>query len=504
MINTVIRYLQNTAQRFPDKIAFRDNQRSITFAELDKQARELACLIHQKLNGAVKQPVGVYLPKGVSCIAAFMGAAYSGNYYTPLDIAMPKERLHKITRILAPTLIITDTKHQENVSVYSTVLVDQLEGPLLYEDRTLRNILDAVIDTDILYVMFTSGSTGEPKGAIVTHRAVADYVDWLTDTFAFTEETVFGNQAPFYFDNSVLDIYSTIANGCETVIIPDEKFLSGAQLCSFLRDERINTIFWVPSAMALAANAGTLEKIPPDHLKKILFAGEVMPVKLLNIWRKYVPDALYANLYGPTEIAVDCTCYIVDRTFNDMESLPIGTACRNTGILVLNEKNAPVARGETGELCVRGSCLAHGYYGDPVRTQAVFVQNPLNDKYPEKIYRTGDLVQYNERGELIFIGRKDHQIKHRGYRIELGEIEAAALTAPGVENCCAVYDEDHQRIVVCTAPETINKKALYAHLKRLLPQYMLPGLILAEKALPLNQNGKIDRQFLKNSLREGL
>lgn len=503
MINTVVRYLQRTAVRFPNKIAFRDERECVTFAELDRRAHSLACIIHQKLNGRIKQPVGIYLPKGISCVTAFIGVAYSGNYYTPLDTATPKERLEKITGVLAPALIITDSNHQEDVSAYSSVLINQLEQAPP-ENGILCGILDTVIDTDILYVMFTSGSTGAPKGVIVTHRAVIDYMDWLTDTFAFDENTVFGNQAPFYFDNSVLDIYSTLANGCETIIIPEEKFLSGMRLCTFLKDEGVNTIFWVPSAMALAANSGALEKVPLGQLKKVLFAGEVMPVRLLNIWRKHIPDALYANLYGPTEIAVDCTCYIVDREFDDTENLPIGMACRNTGILVLNEKNEPAVMGEIGELCVRGSCLAHGYYGDPVRTQTAFVQNPLNDKYPEKIYRTGDLVQYNDRGELLFIGRKDHQIKHRGYRIELGEIETAASSAPGVKSCCAIYDDERKRIVIYAAPEALDKKALYAHLKHLLPQYMLPGLIMVEKALPLNKNGKIDRQVLKGRLKEGL
>ena len=502
MINTAIRYLQRTVRRVPDKVAFRDDRGNVTFAELDRRARRLAYAIHQKLNGAVKQPVGVYLPRGVDCITAFMGVAYSGNYYTPLDTVAPRERQEKIMSTLAPALIITDVGHQTDITEYPALLVEpeELTEP---ESDVLDSILGGVIDTDILYVLFTSGSTGEPKGVIVPHRAVIDYVDWLTETFAFDEEIVFGNQAPFYFDNSVLDIYSTLANGCETVIIPEEKFLSGTRLCAFLKDKRINTIFWVPSAMALAADSGALEKVPLKQLKKILFAGEVMPVKLLNVWRKSIPDALYANLYGPTEIAVDCTCYIVDRAFDDTESLPIGTACRNTGILVLNEENALAAVGETGELCVRGSCLAHGYYGDPVRTQAAFVQNPLNSRYPETIYRTGDLVQYNERGELLFIGRKDHQIKHRGYRIELGEIEAAACSMPEVGSCCAVYDDQRRRIAVYVTPEELDKKAVYAHLKRLLPQYMLPGLIITEETLPLNQNGKIDRQILKKRLGDG-
>ncbi len=501
MVNSVAYYLQDAARRFPDKTAFRDDKKRVTFSQLDIYAQRLASQIYRLLNNSIKRPVGIYLPKGVDCIVAFMGTVYSGNFYTPLDTAMPKERLDKILNILKPALIITDSSHKEFVSSFPHLLLDKPQQEPI-DNSVICRIIDSVIDTDILYVMFTSGSTGTPKGVIVPHRAVIDYTDWLCNVFAFDETTVFGNQAPFYFDNSVLDIYSTLKNAGETVIIPEDKFLSGAQLCTFIKENNINTIFWVPSAMAVAANSGALEKTELKQLKKILFAGEVMPVKLLNIWQRFIPEAQYANLYGPTEIAVDCTCYIVDRPFQEGESLPIGTACKNTDILVFNEKDHLVSEGETGELCVRGSCVAYGYYGDPQKTQEAFVQNPLNTQYPEKIYRTGDLVRYNNRGELLFVGRKDAQIKHCGYRIELGEIETAALSAPDVENCCTVYDTEKKRIVIFVMPEKLDKKKFYAHLKQRLPRYMLPGLIIAEKSLPLNPNGKIDAQALKKRLKE--
>lgn len=502
MFNNIIFYLKNSAKRFPDKVAFRDGEKEITFSELDRNARLLASNINCRLNGLVKQPIGIYLPKGVDAVIAFMATIYSGNFYTPIDPTMPRLRLEKLLGILNPAIIITNNKYKNDL-LSESILIDEVK-PEDMDDNLLDSIANEVIDTDILYVMFTSGSTGDPKGVIISHRAVIDYIDWLSDVFEFNESTIFGNQAPFSFDNSVLDLYSTIKNGCETVIIPEEMFLSSRRLCTFINENNINTIFWVPSAMILVANSRILEKVSMNQLNKIMFAGEVMPTKQLNVWRRFVPDALYANLYGPTEIAVDCTFYIVDREFGDEESLPIGIACKNTEILVLNEKDELVSKGEIGELCVRGSCLAHGYYGNPQKTKEVFVQNPLNHKYPERIYRTGDLVKYNEYKEMIYIGRKDTQIKHRGYRIELGEIETAVSSALEIEQCCAIYDNDNKQIVIFVTPENINKNALYAHIKNMLPNYMLPGLIVSRASMPLNQNGKIDRLALTYSLKEKL
>lgn len=496
MNNSILVYLHDTVARFPDKVAFQDSERKMTFYELDRKARQLAYIIHRKLNGQRKKAIGVYLPNNVGSIVTFMAVLYSGNFYTPLDIMMPKDRLDKILDTLKPEIIISSNKYNGKIVNEKTVLIETV-----LENENLElidmEIMDRTIDTDIMYVMFTSGSTGVPKGVIVTHRAVIDYIDWVGDTFHFDDTTVFGNQAPFYFDNSVLDIYSTIKNGSTMNIIPKELFLSGPRLCQYINEHKINTIFWVPSALALVANSKAFDSVPVNCLKNVLFAGEVMQVKHLNEWRRHVPDALYANLYGPTEIAVDCTYYIVDREFTEEESLPIGQACRNSDVIVLNKKDELVGINEEGELCVRGSSLALGYYGDPQKTKEVFVQNPLNSFYAELIYRTGDMVKYNDLGEIIYIGRKDFQIKHSGYRIELGEIENAFTSIEGVESACCIYDDVNKKIVLFAAPEDLDKKQIYSSVKNVLPRYMLPGQIVTMSKLPLNSNGKINRLELK-------
>ena len=428
-------WLDETAKRFPDKTAYADEKKEITFGELRLQARAIACELTAR--GLFKKPVAIFLEKGVDVLVSFMGAAYSCNFYSPIDVDMPGSRVNKILEVLEPSVVITTAALREVFSAYDYRGDFLLLEEILASDGRCKTVepereaaLEAArrrgIDTDLLYVLFTSGSTGVPKGVTINHRAVIDYIDWVTETFAVTEKDSFGNQAPFYFDNSILDIYSALKTGATTYIIPKKLFAQPVLLLEYLKEKRINTIFWVPSALIVVAKLKAFRNVDlSDTLKRVLFCGEVMPNKQLNVWRKFLPDVQYANLYGPTEITDACTCYIVDREFSDEEPLPIGFPMPNTDILVLNDKDEPVKGEESGELCVRGTSLSMGYYKNPEKTKEAFVQNPLNQAVPELIYRTGDIVKYNERGEIIYLSRKDFQIKHMGHRIELGEIETA-------------------------------------------------------------------------------
>lgn len=498
MKTNVTYWLDESAEKLGNKIAFVDNNKKITFKELQRQAKGIASYLLQR--EILKKPVVVYMEKSVDVLVSFLGAAYSCNFYSPIDIDMPAVRVNKILEVLSPSIVITTNKLKEVFKSYGyqgDFLIFESAIEIEIQKEKIDMVRRRGVDTDLLYVLFTSGSTGIPKGVTITHRSVIDYIDWVTETFKITECDSFGNQAPFYFDNSILDIYSTIKSGATTYIIPKNLFSQPVLLLEYLKDKKINTIFWVPSVLIFIAKLNALQKVDlSGTLRRVLFCGEVMPNKQLNVWRRFLPGMIYANLYGPTEITDACTYYIVDRDFSDDEPLPIGFPMENTDILVLNEKNELVNGDEVGELCVRGTSLSMGYYNNFEKTREVFVQNPLNQYVQEVIYRTGDLVKFNEYGEIVYLSRKDFQIKHMGHRIELGEIEIAASSLDEISLCCCLYDEKHQRIVLFIEGE-LSKKDINNKLSKLIPDYMLPNKVIALKEIPINANGKIDRVELK-------
>ncbi len=501
MQKSVIEYLVATTAKHPQKTAVQDTTGSITFMELLHSAFSLADVL--KGRGMWKSPVGVYIPKGCRMVQAFAGINMSGNFYVPLDTKSPDARICSILEVLESQVVITDKAHEAHLREVCDkdiiVIEDVLAQPL---DDNAPCCADAYlanqIDTDPVYAIFTSGSTGTPKGVVIAHRGVIDYIDWAVGRFGFKEDAVIGNQAPFYFDNSTLDIYLMYATGATLDIIPETYFSFPAALVDYMNEHRISFVFWVPFALINVANFDILQDKKPQYLKDVLFAGEVMPNKHLNYWRRHLPHCRYANLYGPTEITVDCTCYEVDREFADDEPLPIGVPCRNSDVLILVDQQREAAVGEEGELCVRGSSLALGYYNDWEKTRQAFIQNPLNKHYPETIYCTGDIVYRNERGEIMYVGRKDAQIKHNGYRIELGEIENAILATKLVDNCCATYDFTNKKIVLFyQAAGEVGKADFRKAVADKLPRYMIPADYHHEEVLRQNGSGKIDRSYYK-------
>ena len=493
-------YLEEIAERLPDKVAYTDETREITFSAFRKEAYHVAQMLVEK--NWFRKPVAIYLDKSVSCLAAMLGTAYSGNFYTVIDTAMPAARIQKILSVLEPAAILTGREYAETVAAFSgdaeVLFYEDAQEMTICREEILR-ASSRLQTTDVLYVLFTSGSTGVPKGVVTPHRALIDYMEAVTDAFSLSENEVFGNQAPFYFVMSVVEVFSTLRNGSTMHIVPKSYFSFPAMLMKFLEEKKITMLYWVPSALVLLANLRAYDAADLSALKKIAFGGEVMPLKQLNMWRRALPEITFINQYGPTETTDGTTYYILDREFADNETLPIGVPFANIGVLVLDENGQEVVGEGMGELCVYGPSITYGYYGDPERTASVFTQNPLNGKFPEKIYHTGDLVRWNDYGELEFAGRKDFQIKHLGHRIELGEIEANVASVPEIQENCCLYDSKKRRIVLYYTGK-MEDGELLKKLEGLLPDYMVPNRRICLDEMPHNLNGKIDRAELKRRL----
>ena len=489
--------LDEMAGIFSEKKAFVDDKRCINFLDLKQEIYRVASILIAK--GYQRRPIAVFMDKSIECIASFMGSACSGNFYTPVDVKMPNARIEKIMQTLCPAAIITDSYHKARVSEFATCGEILVYDEMMDEEADFEAVVkvsQSIIDTDTLYVIFTSGSTGSPKGVMISHRAMTDYVGWTAKQFKIDEKSILGNQSPLYFDLSIQDIYAPFLTGCTVVLIPEQKFLRPKQLFRELLENKVNTIFWVPSALCLLADFKVLQMKDLPHFQKILFCGEILPVKYLNQWRHAFPDAQFVNLYGPTEACDACAYYVVDREFSMDETLPIGKARKNVNIFLLDEQDRLIEDVHVmGEICIRGTALSNGYYRAPEKTKSSFVQNPLNDYFREIVYRTGDLGEYNDLGELMYISRKDWQIKHMGHRIELGEIESAAMSLDGIQQAACIYDSSKKRIILAYSGANQDKEVIIK-LKELVPTYMLPEVIRKFDQLPQNRNGKTDRREL--------
>lgn len=504
MTRNILEYLEHSTQCFPDKTAFADEDTSCTYRQLAETARSVGtCLAGVVRSGS---PVPVFMEKGVPAIYAFMGSVYAGCFYVLLDPKLPAERLRHIMDVLAPEVIVTDGKYEKQLAQldFTGKVIDIYEAVETAEDEAvLDGIRRQCQDTDPLYAIFTSGSTGIPKGVVVSHRSVVDFIGDFTEMFGITDEDVIGNQAPFDFDVSVKDIYSTLKTGATMQIIPKKFFSFPTKLLDYIEEREVTTLIWAVSALCMVTTLKGFEYKVPGRIRKVIFSGEVMPVRHLNMWREYLPDAVYVNVYGPTEITCNCTYYIVDREFEPGEVLPIGKPFPNEKVFLLNEDDQLVEQaGEKGEICVAGTALSLGYYNNPEQTEKAFVQNPLNSRYMEMIYRTGDLAYYGEDGLLYYASRKDFQIKHMGHRIELGEIETALERVKEIERNCCIYDEDKNKIVAFYEGD-IQKRQIIREIGTVLPAFMIPNVWKQIEALPITKNGKIDRNGLKCAYKEG-
>ena len=493
----VLDFLDETVREMPDKTALIDGDARWTFAELNDLSRAAASAIldRTRQNGFVcvlcdRQAIGVI---------GMLAALWAGACYVPLDVKMPEARMRAILEQVRPDVIFCAERDETIVRTVEdfapVVCIEQaMKGEA--DDSALCLRRAAVLDIDPAYVIFTSGSTGTPKGIPISHRGLIDFTGWLTESCRLDADTVLGCQAPLFFDTSLKNLMPCFAVGATVHMLP-QKFFSFPLLCMrYLNEHRVNTLIWSTAAFHLIANSGVLEREPPKYIRTVAVGGEALMAPQLNRWRRVLPEASYYNHYGPTETAVDCIWYPVRRAFRDDEPIPIGGACVNMQVLLLDEAGRAVPDGEAGEICIRGGGLSPGYLGDPEKTAAAFIQNPLESRFPDRIYRTGDLARYNDRGELMFLGRRDAQIKHMGYRIELGEVETAVCAIPGVEEAACLFDAEADAIV-CFCQTGLGPDALAKAAKTRLPKYMTPNLWRISDRLPHNANGKLDRAALK-------
>ena len=514
-MTNVLEWLEHMEAQSGEKIAVADPKEEYSFTQLKMYAQKGGTYLRKWMTGTA--PVALYMEKSCVTLSIMFGAVYAGCPYCLLDLRQPEARLQQIITVLQPEVIVTKEENLEkmkkcldaiagDVPKTTILLAEKCLDEATIDQNLLRQIRTEHTDRKPLYINFTSGSTGLPKGVAVSHRAVMDFIRIYADTFAVTKEDIIGNQAPFDFDVSVKDIYTGLLTGAKVQIIPREYFSDPTTLMDYMADSKMTVLTWAVSAMCFVSVMNGFDYRTPDTVRKVLFSGEVLPIKHYRVWKKYLPQAMFVNLYGPTEVTCNCTYYVLDPKceYELTDVIPIGKAFPNETVFLLDETDQQVTEaGKAGEICVSSSELALGYYNAPDKTAQVFVQNPLNHRYDERIYRTGDLAKYDAQGNLVYISRKDFQIKHLGHRIELGEIEVAANAVDGITRSCCIYETEKERLLLFYTG-TCEKRQLIKTLRGILPPYMIPNTALQLTEMPMTKNGKIDRNQLRKLYEEGL
>jgi amino acid adenylation domain-containing protein len=507
--------LTRSAAKYPEKTAVWACNRSLTYRELDERSTQLAHLLRQRglKNG---DRVGIFFPKCVESLVCMFGVLKAGGVYVPLDPQAPAERVGYIIGNCGIRVLLTS---KERRAVLTKDVVNGLEYCVMTDDSGANGSGNKIVpwsmlgefpaapapsvvltETDLAYILYTSGSTGRPKGVMLSHQNALTFVEWCAEKFDIRAEDRLSNHAPLHFDLSVFDVYNAIEAGATVYLVTEDLALFPASLANFMETQQISVWYSVPSALMLLLLHSDLkaEKVP--HLRTVLFAGEVFPMKYLRQLADLLPRVELYNLYGPTETNV-CTYYHVERKrLGGMDKLPIGIACENTEVFAVDDQGQVVTTvGGSGELYVRGPAVTYGYWADSEKTKKMVVPNCFQPHFNESIYRTGDLVTLAGDGNYYFQGRRDSMIKSRGYRIELGEIECALLSHPGVREAAAVAVPDEivgNRIKAVIAPHVdqgLQVAELQHYCAARIPKYMIPEHIEFCEMLPKTSTGKIDR-----------
>lgn len=513
--------LQESARRFPDNEAVAIGQERLTYRELDDLSSRLATAL--RARGVRRgDRVGVYINKSIPSVVSIQGILKAGAAYVPLDPGAPLARLAFIVGNCGIRCLLTSTRNagrlpemflQENPLALVVLTDATSDSPsdvpcpvMSWAEVCATEPADTTgvaIDTDLAYILYTSGSTGVPKGVTISHRTSLTFVNWAHDAFAVRSEDRLSSHAPFHFDLSIFDIFVALKAGAALALVPEGLSTFPVRLAEWIDQSRISVWYSVPSVLSALVLHGRLDRFGFANLRAVLFAGEVFPVKFLRQVMSALPQAEFYNLYGPTETNV-ITYYRVpalpaDRT----QPIPLGKACANMDVFGVDEHGQLVTRsGQVGELYARGSCLAYGYWDDDEKTARSFVRNPLQTAFDERAYKTGDLVSLDSDGNYLFLGRRDHMVKSRGYRIELGEIESALYSHPLVKEAAAVAVPDElignrlHAFVALSDGAAVTADQLQRWCGERIPAYMVPETVEFRESLPKTSTGKTDKPAL--------
>ena len=514
-------YLTRSAERHPEKVAVVMGEERLTYAELELESNRLAWLLAES-GCRSGDRVCLLLPKSPTAIAAMIGVLKAGAAYVPIDVSSPAPRVESIIRACEPRLVLAcgeTARLAQELSLSGALsmgvgLLDDSAGPESFEpvfrqadwvaaSADSRN--PAGSPEDLAHILFTSGSTGVPKGVTITHLNVIHFVEWATSYFGTAASDRISGHPPLHFDLSTFDIYGTLLAGAELHLVPAAANSQPGTLVDFIRDGELTQWFSVPSALTFMVKYGAIQQDDFPHLRRLIWCGEVLPTPTLIEWMRRLPHVEFTNLYGPTEATIASSYYRVTKIPADpTAAIPIGEACAGEELAVLDGEMQPLPLGETGEIYIGGVGLSPGYWRDAEKTAAAFRLRESVSESTTRLYRTGDLGYIGEDGLAYILGRIDSQIKSRGYRIELGEIEAALNAQPDLKEC-AVVGVDVGGFVgtaICCAYSPLGRdeltcEELRERLARRLPTYMLPSYWLSLEALPKNLNGKIDRRILR-------